>query len=192
MTPSPTHTSAPNTAVMMVYNHNGQEKCQTKKCSFMSSVFWMMKMSRRPPPTREMIAPLLSRGTVLAVAAGILLDHHDPLVGLWPGTTRPRRPAEHVTCRGLAPVIPTPARPAIPVPLPITADLRLPPRPTSQPSPEHGTKGLGTPVAAAVRPKASAHSRGRWVAPNAAGLGSCMPSPSPPAPAVARDHCRGR
>jgi hypothetical protein len=89
MTPSPSQTSAPNTAVMMVYHHNGQEKCHTKKCSFIFWVFWIMKMSRKPPPTREVIAPPLSPAR-LVVALGSCFAIMTPILNLWPRNNAPR------------------------------------------------------------------------------------------------------
>ena len=54
-----------------------------------------------------------------------------------------------------------------PVALPITADLRLASETNEPAIPEYGRMDLRTPVAAPVRLIASAHNRGRGVAPNA-------------------------
>jgi hypothetical protein len=54
----------------MVYHQMGQVKCHTRKCSFIFPVFWIMKMSSRPPPTREVIAPPLSRARLLLLPPG--------------------------------------------------------------------------------------------------------------------------
>jgi hypothetical protein len=43
ITPSPNHTSAPKTAVMIVYHHSGQVKVQNRNWNLTLSVFWMMK-----------------------------------------------------------------------------------------------------------------------------------------------------
>src|SRR5829696_8209275 len=43
MTPNPNHTSAPKSAVMIVYHHSGQVKVQNRNWNLTLSVFWMMK-----------------------------------------------------------------------------------------------------------------------------------------------------
>src|SRR5215218_2587918 len=43
ITPNPNHTSAPNSAVMIVYHHSGQVKVQNRNWNLTLSVFWMMK-----------------------------------------------------------------------------------------------------------------------------------------------------
>ena len=60
-TPSPNHTSAPNTAVTIVNSQSGHVKFQTKKWRVTSSVFWIMKMISTPTPVSEAIAPPLIR-----------------------------------------------------------------------------------------------------------------------------------
>jgi hypothetical protein len=45
---NPNHTSAPKSAVMIVYHHSGQVKVQNRSWNLTLSVFWMMKIRRTP------------------------------------------------------------------------------------------------------------------------------------------------
>ena len=47
MTPSPSHTSAPNTAITMEYSQSGHVKLHQRKSMATSCRFWMMKMIER-------------------------------------------------------------------------------------------------------------------------------------------------
>ena len=57
MTPTPNQTNAPRTAEASVSNHSGQVKPQNRKSSRTLSVFWSMKMSSKPTPVSEAMAP---------------------------------------------------------------------------------------------------------------------------------------
>ena len=76
-----------------------REGATPRSADLCSSVFWMMKMSRRPPPTRERIAPLPSRARFWPLPLGSCWTILTSLWDLWPLNNPPMGDqAEHVTC----------------------------------------------------------------------------------------------